>query len=166
MDIISEALDDSHVLNSFSCGNDSLDAWLRNSAHRARAQSTGRTFVWHEGDKVVIGYFTLAAHLISRDVLATSSARSLPVNIPAILLAKLALDTGYQGRRLGGQLLIDAFSRAVSAASLVASRYLVVDAVDEAAKNFYARYGFNELPNGPPMRLARPLKDIAADLDL
>jgi GNAT superfamily N-acetyltransferase len=164
MDIISEALNDSHILTSFDSGNESLNSWLRSSAHRAQAQATGRTFVWHEGDDVVVAYFTLAAHMIHRDGLARSAARSLPASIPAILLAKLALDRGYHGQRLGGQLLIDALSRAVQAGRLVASRYVVVDAIDEAAKNFYVKYGFKELPNGVPMRLVRPLQDIAADL--
>jgi len=164
MGIVSEALTESHVLSSFSCGNESLDTWLRNSARRAQVQSTGRTFVWHEGDDVVIGYFTLAAHLIHRDGLAARTARSLPANIPAILLAKLALDTGHQGRGLGGQLVIDALTRAVHAGQLVASRYVVVDAIDAAAHDFYLKYGFQELPHGSPMRLIRPLQDIASDL--
>jgi GNAT superfamily N-acetyltransferase len=68
------------------------------------------------------------------------------------------------GQGLGADLLIDALTRCVQAGQLVASRYVVVDAINEAAARFYAQYGFTMIPGTEPARLQRRLKDIAADL--
>jgi ribosomal protein S18 acetylase RimI-like enzyme len=166
VDLISEALHEGHVTSSFNCGVEALDRWLRESAGRGSAQDTGRTFVWHEGDGVVVAYYTLAGHVLHRDNLSRSQARSLPAEVPAILLAKLALDTGLHSQGLGAELLVEALTRCVQAGQLVASRYVVVDAINEAAAAFYRRYGFSDIPTpAPPTRLLRRLRDIAADLD-
>ena len=103
--MISEQWHDGHVLSSFASGKEPLDRWLRYSATRGNTQDTGRTFVWHEGDGVVLGYFTLAGHALHRDNVCKNQARSLPAEVPAILLATLALDTSLDGRGLGRDLL-------------------------------------------------------------
>jgi GNAT superfamily N-acetyltransferase len=103
---------------------------------------------------------------LHRDNLSRTQARSLPAEIPAVLLAKLALDTSLHSRGLGADLLVDALTRCVQAGQLVASRYVVVDAINDNAAAFYRRYGFTEVPStGAPTRLLRRLKDIAADLE-
>lgn len=164
MGLISERLHGGHVLSSFGCGREPLDRWLRDSATRGDVQDTGRTFVWHEGDGVVLAYFTLTGHVLHRDDLAKSQARSLPAEIPAILLAKLALDTSLHGLDLGAELLVDALTRCVQAGQLVASRFVIVDAIDDSAARFYEKYGFTRIQGTAPTRLLRRLKDIAADL--
>src|SRR4029450_9950109 len=111
MELISEPLSDQHILSSFSCGNDSLDRWLRTSALRGEAQDTGRTWVIHEGDGVGVGYYTLAGHVLHRRLLTKSQAHSLPAEVPAILLAKLAVDTSLQGQGVGRDLLLEALER-------------------------------------------------------
>ncbi len=164
MRLVAERLTENHVVSSFDSGKEPLDRWLRNSATRGNVQDTGRTFVWHEGDGVVLAYFTLAGHLLHRDSLSKSQARSVPADVPAILLAKLALDVSLHGQGLGSELLVDALTRCVQAGQLVASRYVVVDAIDESAARFYEKYGFVRIPETVPARLLRRLKDIAADL--
>lgn len=99
-------------------GEDTLDTWLRRAARQAEAANTGRTFVWSEpGSPAVVGYFTLAAHLIRRSDVPRSVGHGSPEAIPAILLARLALHRSLQGRGLGGQLLLDALERAVDASA-------------------------------------------------
>lgn len=164
MALISEQLNDSHILSSFDSGWEALDRWVRTSAGRAEAQDTGRTFVWHEGDEVVLAYFTLAGHALHRDSLSRSKAGSLPAEIPAIVLAKLALAKTLQGQGLGSELLVDALSRSVRASQLVASRFVVVDAIDDAAAAFYEKFGFTRIPGTEPVRLLRRVRDIATDL--
>lgn len=160
----SEPLNDSHVLGEFNSSNASLDRWLQESATRAAAQGTGRTWVWHHGDGRVVGYFTLVAHVVHRDALSRTQARSLPREVPAILIAKLALAATLHGQGLGEQLLLDALSRCVAAGNLVGSRFVVVDAIDAAAEAFYQRYGFQPMPDTAPTRLIRRLAAVAADL--
>jgi len=152
------------VLSTFSSTNGPLDRWLQESATRATAQGTGRTWVWHQGDDHVVGYFTLVAHIVHREALSRTQGRFLPREVPAILIAKLALASALHGQGLGEQLLLDALSRCVTAGDIVGSRFVVVDAIDAAAGSFYLRYGFQPMPDTTPTRLLKRLASIASDL--
>jgi GNAT superfamily N-acetyltransferase len=146
----SEALGEHHDGTVFNSGNVDIDRWLRDHALHASAMNTGRTFVWHSGDGVVVAYFTLAAHLVARESLTKRTSRGSPNVIPAILLARLALDRLQQGQGLGAELLWDALSRAVAANRQAAARLVVVDAIDERAASFYEHFGLNRFPATPP----------------
>jgi hypothetical protein len=65
-----------------------------------------------------------------------SIGRGPPRQIPAILLAKLALNRSLQGRGLGAELLVLALSKIVDAARAAGGKLVVVDAIDEAAAPF------------------------------
>jgi len=163
---VTEALADGHRLTSFDCGKPELDLWLRDSARHAEAHRTSRTFVWHEGDGVLVAYFSLAAHLIERETLSKKLSHGAPAQIPAVLLARLALDKTLHGRGLGGVLLADALAYAVTAGRHVGVRFVVVDvidAIDDQAAAFYQAHGFTSVP-GDAQRLVRKLSSIAADL--
>ncbi len=162
-DWISEPLEARHDLASFDSGQPGLDGWLRGSAAHAQAMRTARTFVWHAGDAAVVAYFSLAAHLVTRATLPKKAGRGAPEAIPAVLLARLALDRSLQGQGLGGELLWDALSRAVAASEIAAARVVVVDAIDAAAARFYEHHGFAPVP-GNPHRLVQKVSDVAAAL--
>jgi predicted N-acetyltransferase YhbS len=151
------------TFESYSCGNPTLDGWLRTGALHAQSMRTARTFVWHRGDKVVIGYFSLAAHLVWRADVPGRVGRGGADAIPAILLARLALDSQLHGEGLGAELLWDALSRCVAASDAAGARVVVVDAIDDAAAAFYARFGFRA-PTGQPLRLFQKVSDVAAAL--
>ena len=55
---------------------------------------------------------------------------------------------------------MDALRRAFEQSRAIASMAVVVDAIEERAKNFYAEYGFIELPEHPS-RLLFPMATIA-----
>jgi predicted N-acetyltransferase YhbS len=160
---VSEALTDQHDLSQFSCGKEELDDWLRSSALHAAAMNTGRTFVWRADQRGVVAYFTLAAHLIAREQIPRKVGRGSPQMIPAVLLAKLALDESLAGQGLGGELLWDSLSRATAASQQAAARLVVVDAIDDRAVSFYEHFGFTPLP-GNPRRLVQKMSDIDAAL--
>jgi GNAT superfamily N-acetyltransferase len=160
---VSETLADHHLLEQFSSGNDTLDTWLHHHARHAQSMRTARTFVWHTGDQVVVAYFSLAAHLVVRADLPPRVGRGSPDAIPAVLLARLALDRSLRGQGLGGELLLDALSRAVQASEVAAARLVVVDAIDETAVAFYEHYGSIAVP-GNRQRLVQTISDIAAAL--
>lgn len=160
---VSETLAEHHLLEEFASGNHALDDWLHHHARHAQSMRTARTFVWHGGDKVVMAYFSLAAHLVVRADLPPKLGRGSPDAISAVLLARLALDRSLQGQGLGGELLVDALSRAVQASDVAAARLGVVDAIDEAAAAFYEHHGFVAVP-GNRQRLVQKVNDIAAAL--
>jgi len=164
MPFTSEELREHHDRSRFDSGNADIDRWLRDHALHASAMNTGRTFVWHAGDGLVVAYFTLAAHLVSKEAVPRRVGRGSPSVIPAILLARLALDRSEHGRGLGAELLWDALSRAVAANRQAAARVVVVDAVNAAAASFYQHFGFEPIP-GHPNRLIQKLSSIEAALD-
>jgi GNAT superfamily N-acetyltransferase len=157
----SESLHDRHKLTAFDCGKPELNLWLHNSARHAHAMRACTTTVWHGGDDVVLGFYGLAAHVIEREQLSRKLGRGNPDQIPAVLIARLALDVSIQGAGYGGVLLADAFERIVAASDNVAVRFVVVDAIDDDAAKFYEKHGFAPTPVAG--RLVRKLSSIAAD---
>ena len=161
MSFVSEELGDDHDLSRFDSGTRELDRWLREFARHAAANRTGRTFVWHAGDGLVVAYYTLAAHEVAKADLPRRVGRGGPDRVPAVLLARLALDRGLHGQGLGAHLLSDVFGRVVEASMKVAVRVVVVDAIDAEAVAFYERFGFVAVPEHPH-RLFQKMSDIEA----
>jgi GNAT superfamily N-acetyltransferase len=159
---ISEALGEHHDTRHFDSSKPSLDTWLQQHARTTEARRTGRSFVWQDDGRVV-AYYTIAAHLLVRDDLPRALGRGNPAQIPAVLLARLALDKTLQGQGLGGALLADALERIVIATQTVAARFVVVDAIDQGAHGFYRHHGFRDIPG--TMRLVQKISDVAAAFD-
>lgn len=113
-----------------------------------------------DGDAVV-GYYALAAaHVAPQDATARAlegQPRARPV--PAIVLARLAVDQRHQHAGLGRSLLQDALLRCAEAAEAIGARILLVHAKDDAAKAWYMRYGFEESPTDP-LHLQLLMKDV------
>jgi GNAT superfamily N-acetyltransferase len=84
--------------------------------------------------------------------------------IPAMLLARLAVDESAQGEGVGAMLLADAMQRTLLVAEETGIRLLLVHAVDEGARSFYLHYGFEASPSDP-MNLQLLIKDIRATID-
>jgi GNAT superfamily N-acetyltransferase len=159
---VSEALSEHHQTGQFNSSKPELDTWLQQHALTTEARRTGRTFVW-SSDGRAVAYYTIAAHLIVREDLPRTLGRGNPSQIPAVLLARLALDKTLQGQGLGGVLLADALQRIVIATRTVAARFVVVDAIDQDAHGFYIYHGFREIPGA--MRLVQKISDIAEAVD-
>lgn len=160
-----EPLADRHHLTSFDCGNRELDDWLRGHARHAAGQGTRTYVLVEQGHAEVLGYFALAPHVVERDELPPRVGRGAPRRIPAILLAKLALDRRLQGRGLGGELLVHALATIVEAARTAGGKLVVVDAIDDHAAAFYERHDFLPVPDNPH-RLVIKLSTVAQALGL
>ncbi len=119
--------------------------------------------MWCDAHAIVFAYFSLAPHELRREILPKRIAHGAPDTVPAILLARLVLDSSFQGQGLGESLLIDALERATAAVSAARGRLVVVDAIDNNAATFYERYGFVRCPD-VPLRLVRKASDIARSL--
>jgi len=161
----SERLQQNQNLSDFDCGEPILNRWLHDSAATSDQMDTARTFVWADDSKLVFAYFSFCPHEIHRETVSIKLGRGSPRVIPAILLARFALDCKLHSQGLGKQLLIDALSRAVNAINAVGGRLIVVDALHEQAAGFYAHHGFIALPDNP-LRLVMKSSDAQASLQL
>jgi GNAT superfamily N-acetyltransferase len=161
-----EPLSPGHALEVFDCGISSLNVWLIEHARQAAAGGSARAFVLidQEADRVA-GYYALAAAAVSHDEATAHARRGQPRHpIPAVLLARLAVEKSLQGRGLGAWLLQDAMRRALSASDAVGMRVMLVHALDDRARAFYERWGFEPSPTDP-LNLQMLFKDIRRSLD-
>lgn len=160
-----EPLDDGHHLEKFTCGHPELDEWLVRHARNATHQGTRTYVLVEETSGEEVGYFAIAPHLIAREQTPRSIGRGAPQRIPAILLAKLALDERLHGQGLGSELLVHALTTIVTAARSAGGRVVVVDAIDSAAASFYQAHDFRPSPDNPH-RLVVKLSTVAKALGL
>ena len=137
---------EAHDLAQFSCGKSPLDEWLRSRAIRSEGKSA-RTYVVCVASRVV-GYYCFAAGSVRLDEMPKKLQRNMPAMVPIILIGRLAVDTGYQGRGIGKGLLKDAFLRGLQASQAIGARAFLVHAIDAEAAAFYAGFGFIEFPAG------------------
>ena len=151
-------------VSHFSPGVPALDAWLHRKARLNEVRGGARTYVVCDGDRVA-GFYSLAASSVERRRVSSRVGRNMPEPIPVILLGQLAVDTEYQGRRLGSDMLIDAARRALAASDLIGARAIVVQAIDERAKSFYARFGFRPFSEREPLMLLLRTSEFAALLE-
>jgi GNAT superfamily N-acetyltransferase len=160
-----EPLRDGHNRADFSCGNDSLDRYLKEQAGQdfRRACATPFVLAPARGDAAILGYYTLSSYGIDVGELPAEVAKKLPRYplIPATLLGRLAVDRRYQGQGMGEFLLLDALYRVLRQSTQIAAAAVVVDAVDENAVKFYGHFGFVALP-AIADRLFLPMKAVTA----
>lgn len=161
-----ERLGSDHVLDGFDCGIASLDSWLVDHARSAAAAGSARTFVMTDEELGrVVGYHALTIASVRHEDAAARVAKGMPRHeIPAVLLARLAVDSAVQGRGLGAWLLRDAMLRTVAVSEDVGVRALLVHAINDSARSFYTRFGLAASPTDDH-NLQIIVKDIKASLD-
>lgn len=154
-----EPLSGQHDRKAFSSGNADLDRYLHSQAGQDLRRNIAAPFVLAEGNGTIIGYYTLSATSVTMAELPESVTARLPryPRLPATLIGRLAIGNRFQGQGYGRFLLADALFRA--SRSDIASFTVIVDAIDDAARTFYLREGFIELPDHP-MRLFLPMSTI------
>jgi predicted GNAT family N-acyltransferase len=87
---------------------------------------------------------------VAPETLPREQAKGLPkIDIPVILIGRLAVQLSAQGQGLGELLLLNALSRADFLSRNVGIRLVEVDAINDKAKQFYEGYGFAALADNP-----------------
>lgn len=143
-----EPLGDKHDRAAFSCGIEALDLYLQKQAGQDTRRRAAVAFVATADGKTIAGYYTLSQYAIELDAVPDSVAKKLPKYpmVSATLLGRLAVSTEFRGQRVGETLLMDALHRSLDLSKQAASAGIIVDAKDDSAVSFYAKYGFLDLP--------------------
>ena len=148
-----------HDFSEFSCGEESLDDWLRRRAGKNEQIGASRTYVVCDDCKVV-AYYSLAVGSVEHKFSPGSVKRNMPDPVPVMILARLAVDTRYAGRHIGTALVRDAVLRTLQASHIAGIRALMVHALHEKAAEFYVNRGFLISPV-EPLILFLPLGHVA-----
>ncbi len=155
-----------HDVDDFECGEPALDEWLKKYARNADAGGTSAVFVVTTDESpVVVAYYALAAAQVEPEDATKRAMKEKPSSrpVPAVLLARLAVDQDHQGAGLGRSLLQDALLRSLAAADSLGIRVVLVHG-KRHAKAWYEKYGFEESPTDP-LHLMVLIKDVRKSVE-
>jgi GNAT superfamily N-acetyltransferase len=129
-----------HKRETFDCGEQSLNEFLKKYAQQNSEKGFGRTFVATLPDENdVLGYYTISSGSISFEIVPEKLPR---YPIPTVHLGRLATDVNSRGQGLGELLLIDVLRRTVLVAAKLGVYAVELYALTDNAKSFYLKYGF------------------------
>jgi len=156
-----EKLSRQHVLDGFDCGQEALNRFLLHFAWPNQQANASQTYVGLD-DNAVIGFYTLVVGEVAFDGAPQRLTKGLARHpVPIMLLARMGVRVGLQGRGIGTGLVKDAMLRTIAAADIAGIRAFVVHAKDDTARAFYAHLGFESFTD-LPLTLYRLIKDIRA----
>ncbi|WPB82636.1 GNAT family N-acetyltransferase [Archangium violaceum] len=148
-----------------------MDVFFRTQAGQNQRRGSSRTWVLRRPDDRpelprVLGFYTLTLGSLERASLPGTISKGLPPRypVPVIILGRLARHVRVRGQGYGERLLLDAHDRALEISEHAGGVAVVVDAKDEAAAVFYARFGYQALESLTeglwPRRMLLALADI------
>lgn len=158
-----EKLRREHPVDNFDCGSAPLNRFLVRHALQSQLAGAAQTYVAVDGDRVV-GYHSLAVGEVAWADAPDRMVKGLARHpVPIMLLARLAVSTDYQGRKLGAGLLKDAMLRTLRAADIAGIRAIAAHAKDDQARAFYQHFDFTPSPSDPYHMLLL-IKDLRSAL--
>jgi GNAT superfamily N-acetyltransferase len=155
--IIESIQKDKHRRLDFTCGNESLDRFLHESALQAVVKGLSKTYVAVEEDDEtsILGYYTVTTTRIEASEMPDRILRTLTLSkhdLPASLVARLAVSEHRKKQGIGGLMLFDAMARCARVASDIGGVAIVVDALNESVIEWYPQFGFTRFePNSRKM---------------
>jgi GNAT superfamily N-acetyltransferase len=161
-----EPISKKHDRDTFDCGEEALNEFLRRYARKSHDLGGAKTFLAIDDgdDKTILGFYSLSPASLEYARTPEIAKRGLARHdVPGFRLARLAVDRQLQGKGIGGQLLLAAGRRCLMAAAEVGGVVLVIDAKNEKVAGWYASYGALPLLDAP-LSLVLPLATIEAAL--
>ncbi len=156
-----EVLSQEHNRESFDCGTDELNQYLRHIVWQHLNKGMSRTFVLIDDTRPteILGFFTLASCEIRADKLPCTYAKKYPSITPVAKLARLAVARKRQRQGLGTHMMINAIERIISVSENLGIIGFFVDAKNRDAKGYYKQFGFIPLPDNQ-LKLFLPLATL------
>lgn len=147
---IIEPLEKGHDRTGFSCGNDRIDAYFRESVSQDVKRQYATCFIAREiATGRIAGFYTLSSSNVPLIEVPGSLAKKLPryPSVPAVLIGWLGRHNDFAGQGLGEALLFDAIKTV--ATSPIGAHAIFADAIDDKAAAFYEAFGFTPLIERP-----------------
>src|SRR5438067_8985658 len=119
-----------HDRETFDCGDEVLNEFLRRYARKSHERGGAKTFLAiDDANKAILGFYTLSPASVEYARTPLVVNRGLARHdVPGFRVGRLAVDRSWQGRGIGGQLLLAAGRRCLLAAVEVGGVVLVIDA--------------------------------------
>ena len=147
------------ITDSFDCGLEELNRFLKRFALPNQAANAAQTYVTSRENRVV-GYYSLVVGSVQPEESPEPTLKGLARHpVPVMILARLAVDRSEQRTGIGRALLKDGLLRSAQAADIVGIRALVVHAKDEEARRWYEQFDFEASPTDP-LHLFLLMKDL------
>lgn len=162
-----EPISKKHDRETFDCGEEPLNGFLRKYARKSHEAGGAKTFlaVDDADGKTIFGFYSLSPTSVEYARSPYIVKRGLGhYEVPGFRLARLAVARAFQGKGLGGQLLMVAGRRCLQVAQEVGGVVLVIDAKNDNMAKWYAGYGAISLDDAP-LTMMLPLATIQAALD-
>lgn len=157
-----------HDRNSFDCGEQELNTFIKTQAAKHMQAGISRTMVLPSVQPLlnqkfaICSFYSVAPSSISRETLPVQRAKKLPrYPIPVFLLAQLAVHKEFHGSGLGKVSLIRALKYLWEVNHHMRAYAIVVDCLTDSAQAFYTKFGFEVLCeyNGR-IRMFLPMKTV------
>jgi GNAT superfamily N-acetyltransferase len=155
-----------HQRDGFTSGEPSLDKWLRRYAGQNRRGNTAAVWVIADRDHRVVCYATLSMTSVDRAASPAPLAKGAPIQVPALLVGRLATDTRVTGLGLGTQMVKHILATAAELNLKAACRAVVATALNPTAFRWWQRFGFDpfDSEDSTNLDLYLLIKDIDATL--
>ena len=139
-----------HEIENFTAEVPALDEWLARRALTNQAPGSSRTWVvTNERSGAVVAFHASSTASVLRATAPRSLSRNQPEELPAILLARMAVDVRHRGMGFGAALLKHVLLKAREVAGSVGVRLVLVHAKDDDARAFYEHFAFVQSPFDP-----------------
>ncbi len=162
-----------HDRNSFDCGEEELNNFIKTKAAKHMAAGISRTMVLPaanplpDGKYPICSFYTITGSEIARETLPEELSKQLPYYpVPVFLIAQLAVHSEYRGEGLGKISLVKALEYLWDINSHLKAYAIIVDCLNDDAQAFYTKYDFEILcKHNDRTRMFLPMKTVAQLFD-
>jgi hypothetical protein len=157
-----------HDRDSFDCGEDELNEFIKQKASKHMEIGISRTMVLPalvplpNGKYPICSFYTKTISEINRDTLPLPLKKKLPYYpVPVLLIAQLAVNNDNKGQGLGKITLIKALEDLWHISKQIPAYAIIVDCLNADVITFYEHYNFQFLTviNGRT-RMFLPMKTV------
>jgi ribosomal protein S18 acetylase RimI-like enzyme len=153
-------------LKAFSCEEEALTTYLHRYALGNHKKGIATCIVCQNAEDRVVGFYAFSMAQVAKENLPPEAAKGIP-NYPigAIRIGRLARDVSVKRQGVGELLLKDGLRKIAALGrttdgSVPAFRFVLVDAKNEIAAQFYEKFGFIRFVDKPGA-LVLPLATVA-----
>lgn len=140
-------------LGDFDCGNAVMNDYFHKYAKENDRRGISSCHLFFDDVERLVGYLCWNNSSFGKAGLPPKEAKGLPgYPIPAILISRLAIDTRQQRIGYGAYLLAFALDAALvmsQSDTAPGFRFVVVDAINDLATEFYKKFGFQSFTDQP-----------------